>query len=202
MSQCPEVDGSNASGRVDSTDTTTTVLLVDDEPDVIQLYEDFLTDRFTVLTATGASEAFERIDPRVDIVILDRHMPGSSGDELLVEFRDRGYDVPVVMVTAVNPDTDIIDLPFDDYLTKPVTRDELRKTVSVLVNQRSLDETSQELYCLASKIAALEAEDDFDKTSSQEYDKLVDQMTNLKDEIDATLSTLFVRDPETPFQVI
>ncbi len=44
-----------------------------------------------------------------------------SGDEVLDTIAERGIDPAVVMVTAVDPDFDIVEMPFDEYLTKPVT---------------------------------------------------------------------------------
>jgi DNA-binding NarL/FixJ family response regulator len=55
----------------------------------------------------------------------DRHMPGLSGEDLLSELVDRDYYGRVVMVTAVDPGIEVLDMPFDDYLCKPVDREEL-----------------------------------------------------------------------------
>ena len=78
-----------------------------------------------VRTAYGGEEALEKADEDVDLVFLDRQMPDMSGDDVLERVRERGLDCRVVMVTAVDPDFDIVEMPFDDYLTKPVMRDDV-----------------------------------------------------------------------------
>jgi len=58
---------------------------------------------------------------------------------VLVTLRDRGMDCRVSMVTAVAPGFDILELGFDDYLTKPIDREELHRTVERLVDIDSYD---------------------------------------------------------------
>jgi len=106
------------------------VLVVDDEREVADAYALRLRGFCGVETAYSGREALATIDEDViDVVLLDRHMPGMSGDEVLAELTDRGYDGRVVMVTAVDPDFDVLELPFDDYLCKPVEREDLRAAI-------------------------------------------------------------------------
>ncbi len=84
---------------------------------------------YDVRRAYEGHEALELLDGEVNIVLLDRRMPGLSGDEVLSELRRRELHSRVVMVTAVKPDFDIIDMGFDDYLVKPVSKDDLFTTV-------------------------------------------------------------------------
>jgi DNA-binding response OmpR family regulator len=90
------------------------VLVVDDEAAVADLYGEMLAERYDVETAYGGTEALEVVDETFDIVLLDRRMPDRSGDEVLREMRRRNLDCRVAMVTAVEPDLDIIDMAFDD----------------------------------------------------------------------------------------
>ena len=62
-----------------------TVMLVDDEPTLVDLYETFLSGEYDVRTATGGTEALEVMDESVDVALLDRRMPELSGDEVLLE---------------------------------------------------------------------------------------------------------------------
>ena len=55
--------------------TEPTVLLVDDDPGIVEVYEAFLVDHYEVLTATSGAEGIERIDDRVDVALLDRVSP-------------------------------------------------------------------------------------------------------------------------------
>jgi DNA-binding response OmpR family regulator len=182
--------------------TEPTVLLVDDDPGIVEVYEAFLVDHYEVLTATSGAEGIERIDDRVDVALLDRRMPEMSGDELLGELRARGHRIPVAMLTAVTPDSDIIELPFDDYLEKPIGGDELRKQVAVLLNRGRFETKSREFYRLASKKATLEAEDSFTETSSESYDELVERLAELRDDIDDTLGEFFTEDPEATLETL
>ena len=59
-------------------------------------------------------------------------MPDRNGGDVLAELRARGYECRVAMVTAVEPDFDIIEMPFDDYLVKPASRGEITATVERL----------------------------------------------------------------------
>jgi CheY-like chemotaxis protein len=107
------------------------VLLVDDEKEVADAYALRLEDVANVTIAYSGEEALstiERSSPP-DVVLLDRHMPGLSGDEVLEELRTRDLHTRIVMVTAVDPRLEILDMPFDDYLCKPVEREDVRTAV-------------------------------------------------------------------------
>ena len=80
------------------------VLVVEDEPDLADLYATWLKIDYSVRTAYGGEEAVEQLDDEIDVVLLDRRMPGLSGDEVLTKIRERGIDCYVSMVTAVEPD--------------------------------------------------------------------------------------------------
>jgi DNA-binding response OmpR family regulator len=168
-----------------------TVLLVDDDSGLVNLYETFLEGTYDVRTATGGPEALAVIDEAVDVVLLDRRMPEMTGDELLQEIRDRGFDVRVAMLTAVNPDADIVDMPFDDYKVKPVDENDLIGTVEVLLERAEYDEQSQKFFSVASKKAALEVADN---DNTEEYERLTEQLRERREEIDATLDRVDAED--------
>lgn len=129
----------------DSTPNDTTVLVVDDETPLADLYAHWLSGVFDVRTAYGGTEALDLVDDDVDVVLLDRRMPELSGDEVLERIRELNVDVRVAMVTAVDPDFDIIDMQCDDYLVKSVTREDLIETVEFLLTLDEYDETKMEL---------------------------------------------------------
>ncbi|AGN00857.1 response regulator receiver protein [Salinarchaeum sp. Harcht-Bsk1] len=102
------------------------VLIVDDEREVADAYALRLRDVADVETAYGGQAALDTVaDGTFDVVLLDRHMPGTSGDEVLDELQDAAFRGRVVMVTAIDPGFDVLDMPFDDYLCKPVDREDL-----------------------------------------------------------------------------
>lgn len=167
------------------------VLIVEDELDVAETYERWLQSEYDVHVAANGHEAFEQLDETINVVLLDRMMPGMSGAEVLTEIRDRGIDCRVAMVTAVDPDFDIIEMGFDEYVTKPPERDELRATVERLVDRATLDDELQEYYSLVARRSALQAEKPVDELeTSDEYATLVDRIEAKREDVDASLGDM------------
>lgn len=162
-----------------------TVLVVEDEPEAADLYTKQLRDSYHVLTAYSGEEALDLLDSTVDIVLLDRRMPGLSGDEVLEEIRSRGINCRVIMVTAIDPDLEIIDLPFDEYLTKPVTGQELQDTIKRMLGRADHDAKMQNFMQVASKMATLESKMRIDEIeASEEYAALEERFTELREELE------------------
>ena len=169
---------------------TPQVLIVEDETDLADLYAIYLSDLYEVQTANDGRTALELVGDDTDIVLLDRRMPDMTGDEVLTEIRSRGVDCRVAMITAVEPDLDIVEMPFDDYLVKPVTREDLHELVEVLLRRAGYDERTQEFFRLASKKAALESTPDVSVEEEDEYRELTQRMDELRENLDETLSDL------------
>lgn len=135
-----------------------TVLIVDDEKEVADAYALRLRGLCDVQTVYDGSSALELLeDEEIDVVLLDRHMPGLSGDEVLAELDERDYYGRVIMITAIDPDFDVLDMPFDDYLCKPVEREDVRTAVE---HQCAIlgYETLGEYFAVEAKRSVLEAE--------------------------------------------
>jgi two-component system response regulator AdeR len=168
-----------------------TVLVVEDEPPLIEIYARWLEGDYEVRTAQNGSEALEQLDDGVDVALLDRLMPGMSGDEVLAEIRDLAPDCRVAMVTAVEPDFDIITMGFDDYLTKPVEKEMLLETVERLLERSNYRGLEQELYALVSKRSALESAKSAEElAASEEFAELEDRIEELEAELDAAMSDM------------
>jgi DNA-binding response OmpR family regulator len=113
-------------------------------------------------------------------------MPGRSGAEVLREMDERGLDPRVAMVTAVEPDFDIITMGFDEYVTKPSSREELRGTVERLHRREGRDEARREYASLRAKQAALESrKTEEELADSEKYASLVERIEGLGDELNA-----------------
>ena len=167
------------------------VLVVDDETRLADLFAAWLGSEWTVETAYDGEEALEKMTDSVEIVLLDRRMPGLSGDEVLSKIREAGYDSRVVMVTAVDPDFDIIEMGFDDYLVKPVSRDELSEIVDNVLARSEYAADIQEYYSLVSKRALLEAEkSERELEENEEYLELMDRIDELGSRVDETVSKM------------
>lgn len=181
---------------------TPTVLAVDDDPDMLGLISNFLSDEFSVMLAADGETAL-RLADQADVMLLDRKMPGMTGREVLQSLRDNGNDIPVTMVTGVEPDFDIVDMGFDDYLVKPFRQPELRTTVRNLIKSVEYDNIVREYFSLVSKLATLETEKTDDELAdSDEYahlnDRLQDVKTDARDALndsidDGNFATLFAR---------
>lgn len=178
------------------------VLVVDDEESVARVFALWLEDDYHVRVATSGAEAIDCLDDDVDVVLLDRRMPDLSGDEVLTELRERDSKARVAMVTAVDPDFDILTMEFDDYLTKPVDRDELHETVERLLGLADYDERSREHFALATRLATIQAEkSEAELEANEEYlsmrkqvDAIRDEMDELFAEMDERSSTRLFRD--------
>ena len=164
------------------------VLIVEDEPDVAETYNLWLRDGYEVRVAQHGDEALDMLDEDVDVVLLDRMMPGLSGDEVLSQIRESGYECRVAMVTAVEPDFDILEMGFDSYLTKPIRSEQLHETVENLLERSSYDGLLQEYYSLVEKQATLEAtKSSAELAESDDYEDLTERIDELQDDLSQTL---------------
>jgi class 3 adenylate cyclase len=121
------------------------VLVVDDQPDNVQLLCDLLTlHGYAVETAASGQAALEAVARAVpDLVLLDVVMPGLSGLEVLRRLRAdaRFAALPIVLVTALDPDSERVkglEAGADDFLGKPVNGSELLARVRSLVRVKHL----------------------------------------------------------------
>jgi len=154
-----------------------TVLVIEDEEGLADLYTVWLEDGNNVKTAYSGKEGLEMLSEEVDVVLLDRRMPEMSGDEVLEELRNRGYDCQVAMVTAVDPDVDIVDMPFDHYITKPIEKEDVQEAIEKLLEKSRLDDEAQKRQTVQFKKAILQDEvDDEDIKESEEFAKLEKQL--------------------------
>ncbi|MDG5820383.1 HalX domain-containing protein [Natronococcus sp. A-GB7] len=171
------------------------VLVVDDESQLADLFATWLSSEWTTETAYDGAGALETLDESFDVVLLDRRMPGQSGDEVLERIRENGYDCRVIMVTAVDPDFDIIEMGFDDYLVKPVSKDELLELVESVANRSAYQSAVQDYYALVSKKALLESEkEDSELADNEEYQELCSRIDELEGQLDETVTEFSTHD--------
>src|SRR5687767_14561097 len=118
---------------------TTTVLVVDDQPDIVDLMRDFLEAAgHTVVSAPDGPAAFMLLDRQpVDCVLLDLMLPGMSGYDILRRLRETS-DVPVLILSARQEDSDKIrglGLGADDYIVKNATPAEVVARVKAVLRR-------------------------------------------------------------------
>ena len=159
------------------------ILVVEDEPELADLYSGWLEQNYPVRVAHDGSTALDKFDEDVEIVLLDRQLPGMDGDAVLPLLRDRKPDVQVAMVTAVEPDVDVVDMGFDAYITKPIREDDIYELVDHLLHRRVYDENVRELFAAISKQIALENQYDREELEDDpQYQYLLAQIEKLRDE--------------------
>jgi len=101
------------------------VLVVDDEPDAVELLREFLAGKgYEVLTASNGEEALQKVkEERPHLILLDVRMPKVNGLEVLKRVREIDKEVGIIMVTAVNEEEtgrEALQLGAFDYITKPL----------------------------------------------------------------------------------
>lgn len=186
-----------------SSESPPIVLVVDDESDLADLYAEWLSGDYQVRTAYGGEEALEQYDEDVDVVLLDRRMPVLSGDEVLSEIRDRGGDCRVVMVTAVDPDFDILEMGFDEYVTKPVDREHLHAIVGRMLTRGDYDQQMRTYQRLVAQRATLQAEKtEAELAANDQFADLEQRIADLEAELDTTLGQFEDTDFEAAFRDI
>ena len=124
-------------------DAPTTILIVEDNRDVLSLIERMLTSSgFDVRKAyDGEAAITTALDVDPALVILDIGLPKRSGLEVAAELRRRGFRAPVLMLTARDTVSDKVtglDAGADDYLAKPFDTDELLARVKALLRRATL----------------------------------------------------------------
>jgi DNA-binding response OmpR family regulator len=117
----------------------TTVLIADDEKNIVQLTRMYLANEgFTVESAANGREALDKIrQVKPDLVILDLMMPEIDGWEVCRRLRKES-DIPIIMLTARGEDVDKIvglELGADDYVTKPFNTRELVARVKAVLRR-------------------------------------------------------------------
>jgi len=124
----------------------TTVLLVDDEPDFVQVLSHRLESRdLSVETATSGEEALEKAREHVfDAIVLDMAMPGLSGVETLKALREINPDLQVIVLTGratLAQAVEAMKAGALDLMEKPAEMDELVTLIEEAAHRRaSLDD--------------------------------------------------------------
>lgn len=130
-----------------------TILVVDDDPVILRVLTNYLElEGYSVKTALSGGEALEMLDaaPVPDLIILDVMLPRLSGYDVARAVRKKHppHSLPIIMLTARNMPADVItgiQAGANDYLVKPVHREELAVRVTNLV---AMKESAREHHAL------------------------------------------------------
>jgi DNA-binding response OmpR family regulator len=177
--QLPALDLRNTVSR--TTGGPPRVLVVDDEHDVADTQALKLGERYETTVAYSGQAALDAAGPEFDAVLLDRRMPDVHGDDVLSRLRERGYDGIIIMLTAVDADLNILEMPFDDYLQKPVGQSTLLSTLDQHLDRPDEDDRLDEYFRISSKLSVLEREKSASQLeSSAEYTELKERARELE----------------------
>lgn len=116
------------------------LLVVDDETEICDFLKAFFEERdFEVATANSGMDALETVGvEKPQLVLLDVHMPGMDGMNVLKEIKKRHPRIKVIMVTAIETRDKIEEamrLGADNYITKPLSLEYLEKDVQEKIEQ-------------------------------------------------------------------
>ena len=121
------------------------ILIVEDEEDILELLEYTLQkEGYETIGFLNIDSNVRKIldEEQIDLILMDRNLPGIEGTTFINEIKRQGYSNPVIYVTAKDADEDIIegfDSHADDYITKPFNLKELCARIKALIKRTSKD---------------------------------------------------------------
>lgn len=121
------------------------ILFVEDSKDTLQNYSTYFKRHFKYFeSAIDGLEAYKKYQTfKPNIIFLDINIPKMDGIEVLKRIRKNDSDTKVIMLTAHSESkfvTKAIELGADKYLLKPVTREELKETLELVLSKITLKE--------------------------------------------------------------
>lgn len=152
------------------------ILIIDDTDGCRDLYTLWLESDHDVRTAPNGTVALEEIDPDVDLVLLDRNMPGPSGLDVAAEIRTNGYDCQIIMISSEIANFSIPESPVDEYIRKPASRGTLESAVEEIATQHAYQSALLECFAVSATVGRVEANAPPERLESvEEYLKLREQ---------------------------
>ena len=116
------------------------IVIVEDEEDILELLEYNLQkegyETIGYLNTQNVSTLLE--EEPVDLLLMDRNLPGVEGSEFVAELRKKGVQTPVIYLSAKNKESDIeegFDRGADDYITKPFSPKEVAMRVKAVLKR-------------------------------------------------------------------
>ncbi len=121
------------------------ILIVDDEPDLVDWYAESLSDDYRIVTAQTGRDAIERVkrSSDIDLAVIDYRLPDMSGVDALQEIKDVAPSVPVIIVTAYGDEEVAVEAfrsGARDYLKKPFSISELSAKIDFYLALRLADQ--------------------------------------------------------------
>lgn len=117
------------------------ILIVEDEEDILELLEYSLQkEGYETVGFLSVNEKLEKVldEEKIDLILMDRNLPGLDGTEFIQEIRKKGHNSPVIYLTAKDRDEDILEgfeSHADDYITKPFNIKELLARINAVIKR-------------------------------------------------------------------
>jgi DNA-binding response OmpR family regulator len=111
------------------------ILVIDDEPSIRLLLENFLSHEYEIVSKSDGYEALEWLESNLpELIICDIHMPNMDGYQLIENVRKRGFTkhTPIIMLSGNESSKERVKcykLGAQDYLTKPFNPEELEELI-------------------------------------------------------------------------
>lgn len=125
---------------------TKTILVVDDEKDIVDLLKyNLQKEGYQILTASNGKQALERAEQKPDLILLDVMMPEYDGWEVFKRLKKNGAtaNIPVIFLTAKGSEIDEVvglELGADDYIVKPISIPKLIARIKAAFRKREQGE--------------------------------------------------------------
>lgn len=122
-----------------------TILIVEDEEDILELLEYTLQkEGFETIGFLQVNTALENVleEEEIDLILMDRNLPGIDGITFIQNIKQKGFNMPVIYVTAKDKEEDILtgfSSYADDYITKPFNLKELSARVKAVLKRSKND---------------------------------------------------------------
>lgn len=132
-------------------DTNIEIIVIEDEPDILELLEYHLEKEGYSVTGFLSTENVEQFleEESPALMIVDRNLPGMEGSEFVAKMREQGYDIPVMFLTARDNESDLVegfDSGGDDYMTKPFSVKELLLRIGALLKRSGVKSSDKVKY--------------------------------------------------------
>jgi len=163
------------------------IVIVEDEEDLLELLEYNLSKEGFETIGFLNTKTVEQIldEEEIDLLIMDRNLPGVEGSKFVEVLREKGFDIPVIFLSAKDKDEDVQEgflCGGDDYITKPFNMKELLLRVRSILKRTSkkiqegkitfrdliLDKSTRELFVDGRSV----------EVTKLEFDLLVEFITN------------------------
>ncbi len=118
----------------------TTILIVEDEEDILDLMEYTLSkEGYDVIPCIDTSNVKDILDEEdISLILMDRNLPNVEGSLFIAKLRQEAYNQPVIYVSAKESSDEIVEgfeRGGDDYITKPFNLNELKARVKALLKR-------------------------------------------------------------------